>query len=91
MYYTETMQIANAKDQLKDNSFDLRFGYAVASLLQIVKHIFAFHEFHNNKVVLSSFKKIDQFYYVRVLAHFKNFDLAPLLSNLNGAHLLFQN
>ena len=81
------MQIPCSLYQLIDNLFHSFFWQTETPFCNIVEQIFALHVLHHNKVVLISFKQIDQVYYVGMLTHFKHFNFSSLLVNFNLLHI----
>ena len=83
------VKVLNTESQLISQLFNSVLTQIKISDLQIVEKIWARHVVEHDIIVLTVFEQIDEVDNVRVLAHLKHFDFAPLLEHFNMRHVLF--
>ena len=72
---------------LKSKILDSRLIQLEATLLNVIEEVLAWHVIKYDVVVLGVLKYVYQFDYIFMLAHFENFNLSPLLEDLDWFHV----
>lgn len=84
---TKCVEVLNCSADLEGKILYARFWQLEASSLDVIKEILSCHELKYDEVVLAVLEDVLQLDDIRVLAHFKNFNLSSLLEDLNLLHV----
>ena len=84
---TKCVEILDCSADLVGEILDARFWQLEAPSLDVIEEVLSCHELKHDEVVLAILEDVLKLDDVRVLAHFKNFDLSSLLEDLDLLHV----